>query len=272
MRPLVPAAVAVMVLMLPLAAQALPRWCHRAVPGDTLARLAVRYDTTIGTLRRLNGWRATPALRGGEILALPAVQRLRRGRLLPATPPLLASPGNLRAENRLADREQLSRLTSARMRRRFVRAGLLVPVPARTHTYRVEGVPARLRVARPWTRRFVEQLAAAYHAIFGERLKVTSLTRTVPVQRALGARNGNAAPSVGRERSTHLTGAAVDLSKQPLGTREVAWLRHVLRRLDRRGVVSAIEELRQAHFHVLVSKRYLGYARRLRSPLLIGGC
>jgi len=52
----------------------------------------------------------------------------------------------------------------------------------------------------------------------------------------------------------------------------VAWMRLVLRRLSRRGLVHAVEELRQPHFHVLVRRAYDGYGRRLSSPLLIGGC
>jgi hypothetical protein len=37
-------------------------------------------------------------------------------------------------------------------------------------------------------------------------------------------------------------------------------------------VLSPIEEFVQPHFHVMVFRRYASYARRLRLPVLIGGC
>ena len=74
----------------------------------------------------------------------------------------------------------------------------------------------------------------------------------------------------GRVQSTHLTGAAVDISKRGLGEPQVMWLRTVLQRLERRRLVYAAEEFREPHFHVFVRKRYLSYARRLPSPLLVG--
>jgi hypothetical protein len=48
------------------------------------------------------------------------------------------------------------------MLRRFVRARLLVALPERGRTFVVHGVRSDLRLARPWTRRFVVQLTAGY--------------------------------------------------------------------------------------------------------------
>lgn len=247
-------------------------WCHEVRAGESLSALARRYQTTIARLRRLNGLGPRAVLRAGTRLALPTLERLREGRVLLTGPSLRAAPGNLLRENHAADRQRLSRIGDRRTLRRFVRAGLLIPMPAVTRTYRVSGVPATLRVARPWTKRFVEQLAAGLHELFGRPLKVTSLTRTAVVQRRLARVNGNAAPAEGVRRSTHLTGAAVDLSARDLSAREVAWLHQVLRRLATRRLLLAIEEFQQSHFHVLVFRNYLRYARTLRSPILIGGC
>lgn len=110
------------------------------------------------------------------------------------------------------------------------------------------------------------------HEIFGTKLKITSLIRTVATQRSLRSRNGNAAPARGESRSTHLTGASVDISKHPHSKREIYWLRQVLRRLTRQGFLHAIEEFHQPHFHVMVFRRYRSYARALTSPVAIGGC
>lgn len=266
------AILATLILLPGAPAGAAPAWCHRITPGDTLFALARRYHTTVDQLRALNGLHQDHLLRSGRTLTLPALLDLRRNGSVPYSAPLTARPGHLVRENAAADRQNLSRLRDRRTLRRFVRAGLLVPVPEETRTYWVSGVPDWLRVSRPWAKRFIEQLAGGLHALFGTRLKVTSLTRTADVQRALATWNGNAAPADGRIRSTHLTGAAVDLSKQPLSEREILWLRHVLRRLARQGWLYAIEELQQAHFHVFVFRRYAAYARTLGSPLHIGGC
>jgi hypothetical protein len=145
-------------------------------------------------------------------------------------------------------------------------------VPEQVRGFRVVGVPRWRRVARPWARLFLSQLGDALHTLYGGRLRVTDLTRTEIVQEALATHNGNAAPARGPERSTHLTGAAVDLSKVEHSDVELAWLRLVLGRLTARGVVSAIEEFAQPHFHVMVFRAYAHYGARLRAPVAIGGC
>lgn len=202
----------------------------------------------------------------------PTLIGLQKGKVAFRATPLRARAGNLRRENAAATRDGLSRLANGRMLMRFRRARLLVSVPASTRTFYVSGVPASLRVARPWTKRFIEELAAAKRRSFGTPLRITGLTRTRIYQRALGATNGNAAPAHGHLQSTHLTGASVDISTRLLSVREITWLRVVLRGLTADGLVHAIEEFRQPHFHVLVHKRYGASARTLASPLPGGGC
>jgi hypothetical protein len=184
-------------------------------------------------------------------------------------PRLAARAGNLRRENAVTHRERLSRIPDPQTLRRFVRARLLVPVPERGRTFVVHGVRPELRVARPWTHRFIVQLAAGYHALFGAPLKITGLTRTIDFQRTLRRTNGNAALPAA---SSHVTGAAVDIGTGGMPARGRAWLRHVLSRLTREGVVLAIEESRYPHFHVVVRRSYLGYARTVSKPWLIGAC
>jgi len=249
-----------------------PIWCHRVQPGDTLWRIAARHDTTLARLRDLNGLDQPDVLSVGRLLRLPTLWRLQSGTLAFDGPSLPARAGDLRKENREADRQNLSRMQNLRMARRFIRAGLLVPVETATRTWWLETVPKPLRVARPWTRTFIEQLTRAFHTFFGGRLKITSLTRTIPVQRALRHRNGNAAPTRGPFRSTHLTGASVDISKRLLDENQVSWLRLVLHRLEKRRLLHATEEFQEPHFHVMVFRRYRTYARTLPSPILIGGC
>ncbi|MFQ5898291.1 MAG: DUF5715 family protein [Candidatus Methylomirabilia bacterium] len=247
-------------------------WCHQVRRGDTLVTLARRYGTSVQKLRTLNSLSRKAILRTGAMLTLPTFMSLRQGDLRLWSQPLMATTGSLARENAEADRQNLSRMRNRRMVRRFVSAGLLARLPAATRTYRVSGVPKSLRVARPWTKQFIVQLARGMHEIFGTQLKITSLTRTVATQRSLRSWNDNAAPARGGSRSTHLTGASVDISKHPHSWREIHWLRQVLRRLARKGLLHAIEEFQQPHFHVMVFKQYRSYGRALASPILIGGC
>jgi LysM repeat protein len=249
-----------------------PVWCHEVRRGDTLSSIARRHATSVPQLSRLNGLPPHGVLAVDRVLRLPVVVRLQRGDLPLATPPLTARPGRLAAENAAAAADGLSRMKSLKMVARFRRAGLVVPVAATTRTYYVTRVAPELRVTRPWTKRFILQLAAAFHELFDEPLRVSSLTRTVSAQHALRLTNTNAAPAHGLVQSTHLTGAAVDVSKRGLDATQVMWLRTVLDRLERRRLVYAAEEFREPHFHVFVRKRYLDYARRLSSPVLVGGC
>ena len=254
------------------AAVGAPVWCHVVRRGESLAAIARGADTSQARLRRLNALRRGAPVRPGDVLVLPAVERLRSGRLQSFAAPIPASRGHLVRENARADAERLSRLRTRGSLRRFVRAGLLVSLPEEARGFRVVRVPRWRRVARPWTRLFIQQLGEALHALFRSRLRVTDLTRTEAVQEALGEWNGNAAPARGAIASTHLTGASVDLSKVEHSDVELTWLRLVLGRLTARGLVSAIEEFAQPHFHVMVFRAYARHGVRLRAPVAIGGC
>lgn len=249
-----------------------PVWCHVVRPGESLAAVARRVDTSQTRLRHLNQLRRDAPVRSGDVLVLPAVERLRSGQLRWFAAPIPASRGHLVRENARVTAERLSRVPTRPSLERFVRAGLLVRVPEEARGFYVADVPRWRRVARPWTRLFVRQLGEALHTLFGSRLRVTDLTRTAAVQEALGEWNGNAAPARGAIASTHLTGASVDLSKVEHSDVELAWLRLVLGRLTAQGLVSAIEEFAQPHFHVMVFRAYGRHGARLRAPAAIGGC
>lgn len=91
----------------------------------------------------------------------------------------------------------------------------------------------------PNTHRFVDSLAAVYHAACGQRLIVTSGSRPLDRQPR------NASP-----KSVHPTGMAVDFRK-PAGAC-LAWLRTNLLALEDRHVIEATEEHHPPHFHVAV--------------------
>jgi Family of unknown function (DUF5715) len=176
---------------------------------------------------------------------------------------LSATSSSQRVQNARADADDLSRMLNDGMVRRFRRLGLLVPVHVSTGSYYLHGIPARFRYLRPWARLFLTRLGRQFHDRFGHRLRVTGLIRTVQYQRHLDARNANAAPASGDDASTHLTGATLDISKRFMTGAEQRWVRRVLSRLRRRGILYAIEEFYQPCFHVMVYRDYLGYAREI---------
>jgi hypothetical protein len=196
---------------------------------------------------------STPAVWAGEAAGCHQGRGARR---ILARPALRTWPGRLRQESAAAARDRLSRMSDLAMVKRFRRAGLLVPLPAEAGTYYVSGVHGALRVARPWTKRFIEQVSRAFHHLFTRRLRITSLTRTRAVQQRLLRTNLGAAPARGPVPSTPLTGAAVDVSKRSLSRTQVAWLRAVLARLRQRGLIHVVEEFHEPHFHVMVRRRY----------------
>jgi murein DD-endopeptidase MepM/ murein hydrolase activator NlpD len=251
-------------------AEAAPAWCHVVRHGESLGRIARQAGTSAARLRQLNGLDRGALIRSGDVLALPLIAGLATGRLVSSAAAIPARRGHRARENAGADADRLSRIPSRAILARFVRAGLLVPVPPVGPGFKVVDVEGWRRVARPWTRLFLYRLGAAMNALFGGRLRVTDITRTEAVQLALGQWNANAAPARGPGASTHLTGAAVDLSKVEHTDVEIAWLRVVLRRLTERALVDAIEEFAQPHFHVLVRRAYAPYGARLRTPAAIG--
>ena len=175
---------------------------------------------------------------------------------------LIASGSSPIIQNTRADADHLSRMLNSSMVRRFVQHGYLVAVPPNTRSWYLHAIPIANRYCRPWTKVFLERLGRQFHAKFGHRLRVTSLVRTVASQIALSHRNGNAANAFGPLRSSHLTGATVDISKHSMSAVEQRWMRNVLYSLRRRGYLYAIEEFQQPTFHIMVYRDYLDYVAR----------
>ncbi len=166
-------------------------------------------------------------------------------------------------QNERADADRLARLEDREMLDRFTRLELLAEVPIRSDGYYLHGIPDTNRYARPWTKLFVERLGRQFYNRFGKPLRITSLVRTVAYQNALRRRNRNAASPYGPKRSSHLTGASLDISKNGMRGSEVAWLRQVLASLKEQGYLFAIEEFKQPNFHIMVYRSYLDYAEEL---------
>jgi hypothetical protein len=195
------------------------------------------------------------------LVAVPAVLLTLPASWAESASLLRATASSLTIENQRADADDLSRLTGLPMLRRFVRAGLLVAVPSTTkHSY-THNISTAYRYLRPWSKLFLDRLSSQFHSRFGHRLRVTSLVRTVSFQQNLAKRNGNAAPAYGPKRSSHLTGATLDISKKGMTGRELDWMRRVLHSLTVSNYIHAIEEFQQSAFHIMVFRNYPQYVR-----------
>jgi len=171
-------------------------------------------------------------------------------------PPLRGSLTSLERQNEKAEAEGLERIEdeedlSDRIARKF-----LVPVPVSAALTINGNLPEHHRYCRPWTARFLSDLARAHAAQFRGSLEVSSAVRTVEYQKRLIAINGNAAPAEGDVASPHLTGATIDIAKSGLARQEIGWMRAWLLPLQSAGKIDVEEEFQQACFHITVYKSY----------------
>ena len=148
--------------------------------------------------------------------------------------PLRGSLASLERQNERLEAEGLERIEDESDLAARIADKLLVPVPASSALTVNAELPENHRYCRPWTARFLADLARAHEAAFHRPLEVSSAVRTVEYQRRLMETNGNAAPAEGDIVSPHLTGATVDIAKEGLSRGEIAWMRRRLR-ARRRG-------------------------------------
>lgn len=194
------------------------------------------------------------------LLAAPISQARRRAYLY--VPPLVATDASQAIQNERANQYHLARLRNLAMVREFSAEGLLVSVPSRMPYYYLHTVSADYSYLRPWSKLFLDQLSRDYYARFRQPLRITSMLRTVYVQREMTRWNPNAADAVGADRSSHLTGATLDISKHGMNYRGELWMRQYLVRMERAGYLYAIEEFHEPCFHVMVFPTYRQYAVR----------
>ena len=188
------------------------------------------------------------------LIATPAVMRAG------ARSGLAATTASQSIQNARADAYHLARMRDRAMIVQFAEAGYLVAVAPETRSYYLHGVPPDYSYLRPWAKRFLDQISREFYANFHQQLRVTSLVRTVSLQRRLERRNFNAAEATGDDRSSHLTGATLDISKHEMSWRQKKWLRRELIGLEQSGYVYAVEEFHQPCFHVMVFPNYRDFA------------
>jgi hypothetical protein len=198
------------------------------------------------------------------LLAAPISQARRRSYVY--VPPLVATEYSQAIQNERANQYHLARLRNLAMVDEFHAEGLLVSVPSRMPYYYLDHVRPDYSYLRPWAKVFLDQISREYYARFGQPLRITSLLRTVQSQERLTRWNPNAAQAVGADRSSHLTGATLDISKHFMSYRGELWMRRYLVQLERSGYLYAIEEFHEPCFHVMVFPTYRHYATPPVSP------
>ena len=172
-------------------------------------------------------------------------------------PPLVGSLESLVRQNDKTEADNLERIEDEDDLADRIARKMLVPVPASAALTVNENLPESHRYCRPWTARFLSDLARVHGAEFHRPLEVSSAVRTVEYQKQLMETNGNAAPADGEIASPHLTGATIDLAKHGMSREEIGWLRSWLLPLQAAGKIDVEEEFQQACFHITVYKSYL---------------
>ena len=180
----------------------------------------------------------------------------KRGRLI-MPPPLKGSHEILVRQNVNADRDGLVRIQDDADLMHMREAKSLVALPVSASLEVDERLPVNRRFARPWTAKFLADMARVHYARFHTPLQVNSAVRTVEFQVKLIRTNGNAAPAEGDTASPHLTGQAVDIAKKGLSLTEIAWMRGYLLPLVQQGKVDVEEEFQQSCFHISVYRKYV---------------
>ena len=185
-----------------------------------------------------------------ETVSLPTMRRA-----MPS--PLRGTYESLVRQNEKTEADDLERIEDdADLNDRIARK-MLVPVPVSTALNVNQNLPENRRYCRPWTARFLTDLARAHAAAFHGPLEVSSAVRTVEYQKELMKVNGNATAAEGDVASPHLTGATIDIAKNVLSRKEVAWMRAWLLPLQTAGQIDVEEEFRQSCFHITVYKSYV---------------
>jgi hypothetical protein len=171
--------------------------------------------------------------------------------------PLRGNRASLERQNQRLEAEGLERIEDEYDLADRIAHHLLVPVPVSGALAINTNLPINHRYCRPWTARFLADLAAAHQAKFHRPLMVSSAVRTVAYKKKLMQVNGNAAPAEGDVVSPHLTGATIDIAKDNLSRAEMAWMRRYLLAIEAQGKIDVEEEFQQACFHIAVYKDYM---------------
>ncbi len=165
---------------------------------------------------------------------------------------------SLERENFEAEKAGLSRVENDAMLEILKRSGELVSVPDAPGVKPDSRLMEKWAWVRPWVADFLFDLGRDFHGAHSNTFLVSSAVRTDEYQGFLRLINKNAAVVSGSRRSTHPTGATIDITKRYLTQKEIRWLRVQLLALESQGLIEVTEEFFQSVFHVMVFPRYSG--------------
>jgi len=166
--------------------------------------------------------------------------------------PLKGTHQALERQNHQADREHLTRLDEKTLVS-LKKSGALIRIPSNKALKIDSRLPAKYRYVRPEVATFMLNLSSNYHSRWHKSLRINSAVRTEEYQAKLRRTNGNAARATsGARRSSHLTGATVDIAKKGMSKAQLQWMRVKLANLERQGRIEATEEYQQAVFHIMI--------------------
>lgn len=172
---------------------------------------------------------------------------------------LKGSHDSLVRQNAEIDRLQLVRIQNDQALEELIARDQLVALPQDNFVRIDPRLEDSRRFCRPWTRLFLEDFGQAYYKKFHQPIQVNSAVRTVEQQERLARYNHNAAPAEGDTASSHLAGLTVDIAKKGMTRRQRSFTENYLVNMRNLGLVEAVEERRQACFHVMVSDRYTAW-------------
>jgi Family of unknown function (DUF5715) len=201
---------------------------------------------------------STPANQLTASVVAPSTYTAIPNSKIMAMAPLRGSLESLVRQNEKTDADHLERIENDDDLHARIVQGVLVPVPASNGLVVNPALPEDRRYCRPWTAKFLSDLAHAHDLQFHHPFEVSSAVRTVEYQKKLMRTNHNAAAAEGDVVSPHLTGATIDIAKAGLTRHELYWMRDRLNTLQSQGKIDVEEEFKQSCFHITVYRSYTG--------------
>lgn len=157
-------------------------------------------------------------------------------------------------QNERAEADGLPQVKDDKELTKLKEMSVLVKIP---RTVRIDPkLEEKWRWCLPHTSYFLGDIGLEFEEIFKKKLQVNSAVRTAVRQKELMLTNNNAVPTTGPRRSSHLTGATVDIAKIGLSKIELEWMRKKLLSLESEDRLEATEENDQLVFHVMVFTSY----------------
>ncbi len=174
-------------------------------------------------------------------------------------------------QNIVFDREGLPRLERVADIPRWIARGDLHRISDIPHLSVSAHIPSYFRNCRKEAHEFLKDFNRDFYATFGRGLLLSSMVRDTAKQRAMTTlvkkgrgrharwvqRNINASPVEGERASSHLRGAAFDISKKGMTAEQIEWIQCYLMKAEMNNWIEMTEEMKQPCFHIAVFQSYL---------------